>query len=175
MIISSRRMLRTGNIIFGILTIGMLGLITDYFFKWFLQQIIPLDGIDGRAGQTPYPQRLEDIPHQQSWRFLAIDEIDLKIKNKELPPSSVPRVAKVDPSRIRGRTGETNPRVVRLDGHVIGGPARTGHGLSKAIPSFPGSLSRRISGSALRSRACRRQRQEQMAQEFIDKVGPEGF
>jgi NitT/TauT family transport system permease protein len=41
MIISSQRMLRTGNIIFGILTIGMLGLITDYFFKWFYNKLFP--------------------------------------------------------------------------------------------------------------------------------------
>jgi NitT/TauT family transport system permease protein len=41
MIISSQRMLRTGNIIFGILTIGMLGLITDYLFKWFYNRLFP--------------------------------------------------------------------------------------------------------------------------------------
>ncbi len=41
MIISSQRMLRTGNIIFGILTIGMLGLITDSFFKWFYNRLFP--------------------------------------------------------------------------------------------------------------------------------------
>jgi len=41
MIISSQRMLRTGNIIFGILTIGILGLITDYFFKWLYHRLFP--------------------------------------------------------------------------------------------------------------------------------------
>ena len=41
MIISSQRMLRTANIIFGILTIGMLGLITDYFFKWLYRRLFP--------------------------------------------------------------------------------------------------------------------------------------
>lgn len=41
MILSSQRMLRTGNIIFGILTIGVLGLITDYFFKWLYNQLFP--------------------------------------------------------------------------------------------------------------------------------------
>ncbi len=41
MIISSQRMLRTGNIIFGILTIGMLGLITDFFFKWLHHRLFP--------------------------------------------------------------------------------------------------------------------------------------
>jgi NitT/TauT family transport system permease protein len=34
MIISAQRMLNTASIIFGILTIGVLGLITDYSFKW---------------------------------------------------------------------------------------------------------------------------------------------
>jgi NitT/TauT family transport system permease protein len=41
MIISSQRMLRTGNIIFGILTIGMLGLLTDFFFKWLYHKLFP--------------------------------------------------------------------------------------------------------------------------------------
>jgi NitT/TauT family transport system permease protein len=41
MIISSQRMLRTANIIFGILTIGLLGLITDYFFKWLQHRLFP--------------------------------------------------------------------------------------------------------------------------------------
>jgi NitT/TauT family transport system permease protein len=41
MILSSQRMLRTGNIIFGILTIGILGLITDYFFKWLYNRLFP--------------------------------------------------------------------------------------------------------------------------------------
>jgi len=41
MIISAQRMLRTGNIIFGILTIGMLGLVTDYFFKWLYNRLFP--------------------------------------------------------------------------------------------------------------------------------------
>src|SRR4030067_2169645 len=41
MIISSQRMLRTGNIIFGILTIGMLGLLTDYFSKWLYTRLFP--------------------------------------------------------------------------------------------------------------------------------------
>ncbi len=41
MIISSQRMLRTGNIIFGIITIGMLGLLTDFFFKWLYHELFP--------------------------------------------------------------------------------------------------------------------------------------
>ena len=41
MIISSQRMLRTGNIIFGILTIGMLGLLTDLFSKWLYNKLFP--------------------------------------------------------------------------------------------------------------------------------------
>jgi NitT/TauT family transport system permease protein len=41
MIISAQRMLRTGSIIFGILTIGTLGLITDYFFKWLYRKLFP--------------------------------------------------------------------------------------------------------------------------------------
>ena len=41
MIISAQRMLRTGSIIFGILTIGMMGLVTDYFFKWLYRKLFP--------------------------------------------------------------------------------------------------------------------------------------
>ena len=41
MIISAQRMLRTASIIFGILTIGMLGLVTDYAFKWLHRKLFP--------------------------------------------------------------------------------------------------------------------------------------
>ncbi|HSB82682.1 MAG TPA: ABC transporter permease [Candidatus Methylomirabilis sp.] len=41
MIISAQRMLRTGSIIFGILTIGTMGLVTDYFFKWLYRRLFP--------------------------------------------------------------------------------------------------------------------------------------
>ncbi len=41
MIISAQRMLRTASIIFGILTIGVLGLVTDYGFKWMHRKLFP--------------------------------------------------------------------------------------------------------------------------------------
>jgi NitT/TauT family transport system permease protein len=41
MIISAQRMLQTGGIIFGILTIGVLGIITDYAFKWLYRTLFP--------------------------------------------------------------------------------------------------------------------------------------
>jgi NitT/TauT family transport system permease protein len=41
MIISAQRMLRTSSIIFGILTIGVLGLVTDYGFKWLQKKLFP--------------------------------------------------------------------------------------------------------------------------------------
>lgn len=40
-ILQSQRMLRTGNIIVGILTIGLLGLISDYIFKWLHHKLFP--------------------------------------------------------------------------------------------------------------------------------------
>jgi NitT/TauT family transport system permease protein len=41
MIISAQRMLRTASIIFGIFTIGVLGLLTDYTFKWMYKRLFP--------------------------------------------------------------------------------------------------------------------------------------
>ena len=41
MIISAQRMLRTASIIFGIFTIGVLGLVTDYAFKWMYRRLFP--------------------------------------------------------------------------------------------------------------------------------------
>jgi len=41
MIINAQRMLQTGSIIFGILTIGFLGIVTDYFFKWLHRRLFP--------------------------------------------------------------------------------------------------------------------------------------
>ncbi len=41
MIINAQRMLQTGSIIFGILAIGVLGIITDYAFKWLHRWLFP--------------------------------------------------------------------------------------------------------------------------------------
>jgi NitT/TauT family transport system permease protein len=41
MIINAQRMLQTGAIIFGILAIGVLGIITDYGFKWLYRWLFP--------------------------------------------------------------------------------------------------------------------------------------
>jgi NitT/TauT family transport system permease protein len=41
MIINAQRMLQTGSIIFGILAIGVLGIITDYAFKWVHRWLFP--------------------------------------------------------------------------------------------------------------------------------------
>jgi NitT/TauT family transport system permease protein len=41
MILNAQRMLQTGSIIFGILSIGMLGIITDYAFKWLHRWLFP--------------------------------------------------------------------------------------------------------------------------------------
>ncbi len=41
MIINAQRMLQTGSIIFGILAIGVLGIITDYLFKWLQRWLLP--------------------------------------------------------------------------------------------------------------------------------------
>ena len=41
MIINAQRMLQTGSIIFGILAIGVLGILTDYAFKWVHRWLFP--------------------------------------------------------------------------------------------------------------------------------------
>ena len=41
MIINAQRMLQTGSIIFGILSIGVLGIVTDYAFKWLYRALFP--------------------------------------------------------------------------------------------------------------------------------------
>lgn len=41
MILNAQRMLQTGSIIFGILTIGVLGILTDYGFKWLYRWLFP--------------------------------------------------------------------------------------------------------------------------------------
>jgi NitT/TauT family transport system permease protein len=41
MILNAQRMLQTGSIIFGILSIGMLGIMTDYAFKWLHRWLFP--------------------------------------------------------------------------------------------------------------------------------------
>ena len=41
MITDSQALLNTGQIIFGIIVIGVIGLISDYMFKWVNQRLFP--------------------------------------------------------------------------------------------------------------------------------------
>jgi NitT/TauT family transport system permease protein len=41
MIMDSQRLLDTGQMIFGIFCIGVIGLVSDFFFKWANQRLYP--------------------------------------------------------------------------------------------------------------------------------------
>ena len=57
---------------------------------------------------------------------IAIDEIDLKIREKEFATILVPQVVESRPSFALCRTDQADPRSVRLDRNVMSGPGRTG-------------------------------------------------
>jgi ABC-type nitrate/sulfonate/bicarbonate transport system ATPase subunit len=107
---------------------------------------------------------------------LAIDEIDLKIKNKEfatiLGPSGCGKSTLL---RIVAGLAKPTWGVVRLDGNVIQGPGQDRGMVFQSYTLFPWLTVKENIQFGLEISGVPRVEQEQVAQEFIEKVGLRGF
>jgi ABC-type nitrate/sulfonate/bicarbonate transport system ATPase subunit len=107
---------------------------------------------------------------------LAIDEIDLKIRNKEfatiLGPSGCGKstLLRIVAGLIRPTRG-----AVRLDGNLIGGPGQDRGMVFQSYTLFPWLTVKENIRFGLEIAGMPRQQQEQLAQEFVEKVGLKGF
>ncbi len=107
---------------------------------------------------------------------LAIDEIDLKIKNKEfatiLGPSGCGKstLLRIVAGLIRPTKG-----VVRLDGKIIQGPGQDRGMVFQSYTLFPWLTVRENIQFGLEIKGLSKSEQEQTAQEFVEKVGLKGF
>ena len=107
---------------------------------------------------------------------LAIDEIDLKIRNKEfatlLGPSGCGKSTLL---RIVAGLIKPTRGVVRLEGKVITRPGQDRGMVFQSYTLFPWLTVKDNIQFGLRVAGMPKARQEQIAQEFVEKVGLKGF
>ena len=107
---------------------------------------------------------------------LAIDEIDLKIKNKEfatiLGPSGCGKSTLL---RIVAGLIKPTRGIVRLDGNVITRPGQDRGMVFQSYTLFPWLTVRENIQFGLEISGLPKAKQEQVAQEFVEKVGLKGF
>jgi len=107
---------------------------------------------------------------------LAIDEIDLKIKNKEfatiLGPSGCGKSTLL---RIVAGLIKPTRGVVRLDGDVISGPGQDRGMVFQSYTLFPWLTVRENVQFGLEISGTPKAKLKEIAQEFVEKVGLKGF
>ena len=107
---------------------------------------------------------------------LAIDEIDLKIKNKEfatiLGPSGCGKSTLL---RIVAGLIKPTKGIVRLDGNVITRPGQDRGMVFQSYTLFPWLTVTENIQFGLEISGMPKTKQEQIAQEFVEKVGLKGF
>ncbi len=107
---------------------------------------------------------------------LAIDEIDLKIRNKEfatiLGPSGCGKSTLL---RIVAGLIKPTKGVVRLDGNVVAGPGSDRGMVFQSYTLFPWLTVKENIRFGLEISGTPKAKQEQVAQEFVNRVGLSGF
>jgi ABC-type nitrate/sulfonate/bicarbonate transport system ATPase subunit len=121
-------------------------------------------------------QSLSKIYNADGHVVTAIDAIDLTIHNKEfatiLGPSGCGKSTLL---RIVAGLLKPTSGVVRLDGHPIGGPGRDRGMVFQSYTLFPWLTVKENIQFGLGIAGLPRPQQEQIAQEFVEKVGLKGF
>jgi NitT/TauT family transport system ATP-binding protein len=114
--------------------------------------------------------------HSDGQDVLAIDEIDLKIRNKEfatiLGPSGCGKSTLL---RIVAGLIKPTKGVVRLDGNVVAGPGRDRGMVFQSYTLFPWLTVKENIRFGLEISGTSKAKQEQVAQEFVERVGLGGF
>jgi len=114
--------------------------------------------------------------HSDDQEVLAIDEIDLKIKNQEfatiLGPSGCGKSTLL---RIVAGLIKPTKGIVRLDGNMITRPGQDRGMVFQSYTLFPWLTVTENIQFGLEISGMPKAKQEQIAQEFVEKVGLKGF
>ena len=114
--------------------------------------------------------------HTDGHEVLAVDEIDLRIKNKEfatiLGPSGCGKSTLL---RIVVGLAKPTRGVVRLDGKIISGPGQDRGMVFQSYTLFPWLTVKENIQFGLEVSGMPRVQQDQIAEEFVGKVGLKGF
>jgi len=143
-----------------------------------LSSFIPLDGLGRKVGEEVklHIHNVTKIYHSGEQQVLAIDEVDLQIRNKEfatiLGPSGCGKS-----TLLRIVAGLTKPTsgVARMDGKVITEPGQDRGMVFQSYTLFPWLTVKENIQFGLELSGLDKGRQEQIAREFVEKVGLRGF
>ncbi len=127
-------------------------------------------------GAKLHVHNVSKIYRSDGQEVMAIDEIDLKIRNKEfatiLGPSGCGKSTLL---RIVAGLIKPTRGVVRLDGNVIGGPGQDRGMVFQSYTLFPWLTVKENIQFGLEISGMSKTQQEQVGQEFVEKVGLKGF
>ena len=152
----------------------MKGLITDYGFKWLHK--LSLGGVGDMDDGEAHIQQISKAYRGDCHEVIAIDGIDLAIKQPaSSPPSWAPPAAGRAPVRIVAGLAKPTQGLVRLDGRTISGPGQDRGMVFQSYTLFPWLTVKENIEFGLDLSGVDRPRQEQVAQEFVEKVGLRGF
>ena len=143
-----------------------------------ISSFIPLDGLGRKVGEEVklHIHNVTKIYHSGEQQVLAIDEVDLQIRNKEfatiLGPSGCGKS-----TLLRIVAGLTKPTsgVARMDGKVITEPGQDRGMVFQSYTLFPWLTVKENIQFGLELSGLDKDRQEQIARDFVEKVGLRGF
>jgi len=141
-----------------------------------LQQVISVGGIEVEEPVKLHIHNVSKVYRTDGHEVLAIDEIDLKIKDKEfatlLGPSGCGKSTLL---RIVAGLAKPTRGIVRLDGHGIAGPGQDRGMVFQSYTLFPWLSVKENIQFGLEIAGMPKTEQEQIAREFVEKVGLKGF
>jgi ABC-type nitrate/sulfonate/bicarbonate transport system ATPase subunit len=121
-------------------------------------------------------QQISKVYRGDGHEVIAIDGIDLRIRNREfatiLGPSGCGKSTLL---RIAAGLAKPTQGLVRLDGRTISGPGKDRGMVFQSYTLFPWLTVKENIQFGLRLSGMDRVPQEQIAQEFVEKVGLKGF
>ena len=177
MITDSQALLATDQIIFGIIVIGLIGLVSDFAFKWANRRAVPV----GATG--PLRTRMSNHPHACAASSAAVDTDTLALQATDLDVAENDFITILGPSgcgkstllRIVAGLDRQTAGEVLLDGQRITGPGADRGMVFQSYTLFPWLTVRDNVCFGLRERGLPRASSSRSAHAFLAKVGLRGF
>ena len=177
MIISSQRMLRTSNIIFGDSDHRNAGSDYGLFFQAVWINVYSPGWIEIVAETKLHINNVTKVYDVGPQEVLAIDQIDLKIRNKEFAQIILGPSGCGKSTLLRIVAGLTKPSsgVVRMDGKVITEPGQDRGMVFQSYTLFPWLTVRQNIEFGLEIAGMDKRKQEQISPGVCGEGRPEGF
>ena len=183
MITDSQALLNTGQIIFGIIVIGVIGLISDFLFKWANQRLFSVEPRVRRRPASPDEQARDRRRRPRRFPACARRRADAwRCSRPTLTVADNDFITILGPSGcgkstlLRIVAGLDTPTTGRVCSTAAGrGPGADRGMVFQSYTLFPWLTVRENICFGLREKAMPQARQEEIAAHYIDRVGLAGF